>query len=69
MKKNVKQCAHPACSCMVAEADEFCSKYCEDAGREEVEISCDCGHKGCALTSEVSLSEMGEPAQGSAFYR
>jgi hypothetical protein len=67
MKKNVKQCAHPACSCTVAEGDEFCSKYCEDVGKEEVEISCDCGHKGCALASEMPSSETADPAQGSAF--
>jgi hypothetical protein len=69
MKKSVKQCAHPACSCTVAEGDEFCSKYCEDAGRDEVEISCDCGHQGCALTEDTPTLETGDPARTSAFYR
>jgi len=43
-----KKCAHPACQCTVSDDDEYCSQQCEDAG-DEVEISCDCGHPGCAL--------------------
>jgi metallothionein len=43
-----KKCAHPACSCIVADDKKYCSNYCEDAS-SEVEISCDCGHPGCAL--------------------
>ena len=54
---------------MVAEGDEFCSKYCEDAGRDEVEISCDCGHQGCALSEDMPTLETGDPARTSAFYR
>jgi hypothetical protein len=33
---------------MVADDKKYCSQRCEDA-RDEVEISCDCGHTGCAL--------------------
>jgi hypothetical protein len=44
----LKKCAHPACLCAVAEGKEYCSQRCED-GKDEVEISCDCGHPGCAL--------------------
>jgi hypothetical protein len=43
-----KKCAHPACTCMVEQDEEYCSQYCEDAS-DEVEISCDCAHPGCAL--------------------
>ena len=51
-----KQCAHPACSCTVAEGNKYCSTYCEDAGQDEVEISCDCGHEPCALTKNRQAS-------------
>ncbi len=44
-----KKCAHPPCKCMVAHDKKYCSNRCEDAGGDEVEISCDCGHPGCAL--------------------
>lgn len=47
-KKN--QCEHQACSCTVSEGRKYCSQYCEDAGDDEIELSCDCGHPGCALT-------------------
>jgi hypothetical protein len=42
------KCAHPACRCIVPDPKKYCSQRCEDA-KEEVEISCDCGHPGCAL--------------------
>ncbi len=44
-----KKCAHPACQCMPQKDSKYCSTYCEDAGTDDVEISCDCGHEGCAL--------------------
>jgi hypothetical protein len=43
-----QKCKHPACLCNVAEGTKYCSQRCEDAAGE-VEISCDCGHPGCAL--------------------
>ena len=42
------KCAHPACRCIVPDQKKYCSQRCEDA-KGEVEISCDCGHPGCAL--------------------
>ncbi len=42
-----KKCEHPACNCMAAENSKFCSDYCHDA-REITELSCNCGHPGCA---------------------
>jgi hypothetical protein len=45
-------CAHPACRCPVPEGKKYCSQYCEDAG-DEMEISCDCEHPGCALAEAV----------------
>jgi hypothetical protein len=47
MADDDKKCAHPACTCQAAEGSKFCSTYCEDAGDDEVEISCDCGHEVC----------------------
>lgn len=49
MKQGTEKCAHPACSCMAGEDNKYCSQYCEDAG-DTTEISCNCGHAGCAVT-------------------
>jgi len=46
--ETMKKCAHPACSCMSSEGSAYCSTYCEDAS-ETIELSCNCGHDGCAL--------------------
>ncbi len=48
MARNKKKCEHPACNCMVDEDDDYCSPYCSDAS-ETTEISCSCGHAGCAI--------------------
>jgi hypothetical protein len=32
----------------VPDQKKYCCQRCEDA-KDEVEISCDCGHPGCAL--------------------
>lgn len=50
MEKTDVMCKHPACSCPVTDGESYCSQYCKDAGADEIEISCDCGHAGCALT-------------------
>jgi hypothetical protein len=42
-----KKCAHPMCKCMTTE--KYCSNYCKDAGDDEVEIACDCGHPNCKI--------------------
>ncbi len=49
MPEDVRKCAHPACNCQVDEDSKYCSQYCEDAGGT-MEISCNCGHQGCAVT-------------------
>jgi len=41
-----KKCAHVPCSCVTEE--KYCSQSCKDAGSEEVEIGCSCGHASCA---------------------
>ena len=50
MTETNDKCAHPPCNCMVDAEGKYCSQYCEAAGPDEVEISCDCGHSGCGLT-------------------
>jgi hypothetical protein len=50
-----KKCAHPACNCQVAANQKFCTQYCEDAGDDEIEIFCDCGHPACEL-AETAVS-------------
>ena len=49
MSAEIKKCAHPACSCTVDKNTKYCSQYCEDAG-DTMEISCNCGHQGCAVS-------------------
>jgi hypothetical protein len=43
------KCAHIPCLCVVADGEKFCSESCQDAGSEEVEIACECGHASCPL--------------------
>ena len=45
-------CAHIPCSCVVARGEKYCSEACEEAGAEEVEIACECGHATCAISAE-----------------
>ena len=47
-KAEHQKCAHPSCSCQVPIGTKYCSQHCEDADGV-TEISCDCGHPGCAL--------------------
>jgi hypothetical protein len=42
-----KKCAHVACICVPPAGDKYCSQLCKDAGSEETEIACDCGHPAC----------------------
>jgi hypothetical protein len=44
-----KKCAHPPCVCMAQKGSKYCGTFCEEAGKDDVEISCDCGHPGCGL--------------------
>ncbi|HMJ08074.1 MAG TPA: hypothetical protein VK468_03660 [Pyrinomonadaceae bacterium] len=44
------KCGHGGCQCMVTGDKEFCSQRCEEAEDQDItEISCDCGHAGCAI--------------------
>jgi hypothetical protein len=43
---DVKKCAHPICTCTVAEGQKYCSQICEDSVGV-TEIGCDCKHPGC----------------------
>ncbi len=48
MSNDGKKCAHPACNCIAKPGERYCSQYCADAG-STMEISCNCGHAGCAV--------------------
>jgi hypothetical protein len=48
--QNTKKCAHIPCLCNVRNGDEYCGEICRDAGSEDVEIACQCGHPACPLT-------------------
>jgi hypothetical protein len=50
MPNTSKKCAHPSCRCHVTD-DKYCSQLCKDAGGDEVEIACDCGHPACEITA------------------
>lgn len=41
-----KKCSNPACSCVPANGENFCSTHCE-ATKGTTEIMCQCGHPGC----------------------
>jgi hypothetical protein len=48
--QETKKCAHIPCLCNVPNGDEYCGEACRDAGREDVEIACQCDHPACPLT-------------------
>ena len=46
---DTKQCAHPACKCLVTDGGSFgkyCSEHCKEAANQ-TELMCDCKHPGC----------------------
>jgi hypothetical protein len=47
-----KKCAHPGCNCAARENSDYCSTYCEGAGKT-TEIQCGCGHPGCSSTAKA----------------
>ena len=49
MTDDNKKCAHKMCRCMTSGDSQYCSQHCEDTADQDLtEISCDCGHPGCA---------------------
>jgi hypothetical protein len=46
-----KKCAHVPCTC--TSEGKYCSQACEEAGSDEVEIACECGHPHCAANIEA----------------
>ncbi len=49
MTDDNNKCAHDICQCAKAEGSDYCGEHCEDAKHQDIiEISCDCGHSGCA---------------------
>ena len=48
MSSTGEKCAHPPCQCQSGANDKYCSQFCKDAGADEVEIACDCGHPACS---------------------
>ena len=45
-----RMCAHMTCLCIPPDGEEYCSAGCLEAGRDDVEIACQCDHS-------VSLDE------------
>jgi hypothetical protein len=43
---DTKKCENPACSCVPAKGDNFCSPHCEGT-KGTTEIICECGHPTC----------------------
>jgi hypothetical protein len=48
-----EKCAHPSCVCAAAQDSKFCSAFCEGA-TDHPDITCNCGHAGCAATDFVT---------------
>jgi hypothetical protein len=42
-----KKCAHLSCQCQIPSSEKYCSEICKEAGSEETEIACECGHPPC----------------------
>ena len=55
-----KKCAHPSCNCKAAADSDYCSPYCK-AAKGTMEISCNCGHAGCAIGEGVPERMTGRP--------
>jgi len=49
MPDQQKACAHIPCRCTVPAGQKYCGQVCKDAGSEDVEIACECGHAACPL--------------------
>jgi hypothetical protein len=43
-----EKCAHVPCLCVPPKGEKYCSEPCKEAGSEETEIACECGHPACA---------------------
>jgi len=39
-------CAHPACTCVPAVGERYCSTTCKDA-KDMTELKCGCNHPEC----------------------
>jgi hypothetical protein len=46
-KDQSTKCAHLPCVCVPPAGEKYCSQLCKEAGSEEAEIACDCGHPPC----------------------
>jgi hypothetical protein len=47
MQAVARKCAHPPCQCEITSGEKYCSEICKDAGSQETEIACECGHAPC----------------------
>jgi hypothetical protein len=45
-----RMCARITCLCIVPDGEEYCGASCRDAGRDGVEIACQCDHALCLLS-------------------
>ncbi len=48
--QKTRKCAHIPCLCEVSDGKKYCGETCRDAGSDDVEIACQCGHAACPLT-------------------
>src|SRR5712692_6478514 len=47
-QKMSKRSVHTSHASVVTSDEKYCSQLCKEAGADEVEIACDCGHPACA---------------------
>ncbi len=56
MTTEMKRCDNLSCLCEVPLTEETCSTYCgSDAGRDPLDIRCQCGHAVCVKAVEAQL--------------
>jgi hypothetical protein len=48
---NKNKCKRIPCRCEVPSGQDYCGQICRDAGENDVEIACECGHPACPLTA------------------
>ena len=51
------KCAHPQCTCPIADGQGYCSETCADSAKNnEVDVlsRCSCGHPGCKSAAEAA---------------
>lgn len=56
--QDATMCTHIACFCSVPIGEEYCCESCRDAGRDGVEVACQCDHLACPVTARQFMTSL-----------